>query len=120
MRSPALSEHMASWDQNDRSQSGIPSDRLVKLYQVWGEPGYCIILTGNTMLHPEQMEGPGNMVLYAPCETSERMEQFRKLASAAKAHGSLVLVQLSHPGRQVGSYLNSSPVSAGDVKLDDR
>jgi 2,4-dienoyl-CoA reductase-like NADH-dependent reductase (Old Yellow Enzyme family) len=111
---------MSSWDQHDLSKRGVPSDRLVSLYEAWGKGGYGIILTGNVMVHPEQLEAPGNAILYAPHETPERFEQFRRVANAAKAEGSLAVMQISHAGRQVVSYVNPNPVSAGDVKLDDR
>ncbi|KAF8600054.1 NADH oxidase [Ceratobasidium sp. AG-I] len=116
----AMSERMASWDQHDLSKRGVPSDGLVRLYEAWGKGGYGIILTGNVMLHPSQLEAPGNPILYAPHETPERIEQFRRMASASKAEGSLVVMQVSHPGRQVVAAVNPNPVSAGDVKLDDR
>ncbi|QRW10138.1 NADH:flavin oxidoreductase/NADH oxidase [Ceratobasidium sp. AG-Ba] len=72
------------------------------------------------MIHPEQLEAPGNSILYAPHETPERLEQFRKIANAAKANGSLVLMQIMHPGRQTPGFINPFPVSSGDVRLDDR
>ncbi|CAE6434799.1 unnamed protein product [Rhizoctonia solani] len=116
----AMSERMASWDPKDLSKRGIPSDELVGLYEGWGKAGYGIILTGNVMLHPEQLEAPGNPILYAPHETPERIEQFRKMAAAGKAHGSLMVMQVSHPGRQVAAMVNPSPVGPSDIKLADR
>ena len=116
----ATSEQMASWDQHDLSKRGIPSDRLIRLYEAWGRAGYGLILTGNIMIHPEQLEAPGNVILYGPHETPERMEQLRRMAEAGKVEGSLMVAQLSHPGRQTSSTLNPNPVSAGDVQLGDR
>jgi 2,4-dienoyl-CoA reductase-like NADH-dependent reductase (Old Yellow Enzyme family) len=115
-----MSERMASWDTQDLSKRGIPSDRLVRLYEAWGKDGYGIILTGNVMVHPEQLETPGNPILYAAHETPERLNQFRRIAIGGKAHGSLMVMQICHPGRQVAAFVNPNPVSAGDVKLDDR
>ncbi|CAE6519333.1 unnamed protein product [Rhizoctonia solani] len=116
----AMSERMASWDQKDLSKRGIPSDDLVGLYEGWGKAGYGVILTGNVMLHPEQLEAPGNPILYGPHETPERIEQFRKMAAAGKAHGSLMIMQVSHPGRQVAAFVNPNPVGASDIQLADR
>ncbi|EUC58650.1 NADH:flavin oxidoreductase/NADH oxidase [Rhizoctonia solani AG-3 Rhs1AP] len=116
----AMSERMASWDQKDLSKRGIPSDDLVELYQAWGKAGYGILVTGNVMVHPEQLSEPGNMILYAPHETPERIEQFRKVAAAGKAHGSLMVMQVSHPGRQVAAFVNPNPVGASDIQLADR
>jgi 2,4-dienoyl-CoA reductase-like NADH-dependent reductase (Old Yellow Enzyme family) len=47
----------------------------------------------------------------------DRLIQYRALVTAAKAHGSLIIAQLSHPGRQGGKHLNPNPVSASDVQL---
>lgn len=116
----AMSEHMASWDQHDLSKRGIPSDHLVGLYEGWGKAGYGIVLTGNVMIHPEQLESPGNPILYAPHETPERIEQFRRMAAAGKAGGSLMIMQVSHPGRQVSAFVNPNPVGASDIQLGDR
>ncbi|KAH7323339.1 NADH oxidase [Rhizoctonia solani] len=116
----AMSEYMASWDMHDLSKRGIPSDRLVRLYEKWGQAGYGIIVTGNVMLHPEQLEAPGNAILYAPYETPKRMEQFHRLATAGKAGGSLMIMQISHPGRQVPAFINPDPVGASDIKLKDQ
>ncbi|KAF8671664.1 NADH:flavin oxidoreductase / NADH oxidase family [Rhizoctonia solani] len=115
----AMSERMASWDWHDVSKRGIPSDDLVGLYEGWGKAGYGIIITGNVMLHPTQLEAPGNPLLYAPYETSERMEKFHKMAAAGKIHGSLMIMQISHPGRQVSIQMNPNPVGASDIHLAD-
>ncbi|KAB5589057.1 hypothetical protein CTheo_7499 [Ceratobasidium theobromae] len=113
----ALTERMSSWDQHDTSKRGVPSDRLIKLYEEWGKGGWGIIVTGNVMVHPEHLEAAGNAILYAPHETPERIEQFRRIADAGKAHGSLVVMQLSHAGRQVPLAVNPNPVGASDVQL---
>ena len=53
-------------------------------------------------------------------DTPERAAAFEAMAKAAKAHGSLFITQLSHGGRQVATIVNPNPVSASDIKLDDR
>ncbi|CAE6435824.1 unnamed protein product [Rhizoctonia solani] len=113
----ALTERMSSWDQHDPSKRGVPSERLVKLYEEWGKGGWGIISTGNVMVHPEHLEAAGNAILYAPHETPERIDQFRKIAAAGKAHGSLMVMQLSHAGRQVPLLVNAHPVGASDIQL---
>ena len=47
----------------------------------------------------------------------ERFGAFAELAKMAKAHGSLVVGQVGHPGRQVGDNINADPISASDVQL---
>ncbi|KAJ1307103.1 hypothetical protein OPQ81_001221 [Rhizoctonia solani] len=113
----ALTERMSSWSQHDPSERGVPDERLVKLYEEWGKGGWGIIATGNVMVHPEHLEAAGNAILYAPHETPERIEQFRKIAAAGKANGSLMVIQLSHAGRQVPVYVNPHPVGASETQL---
>ncbi|CAE6533975.1 unnamed protein product [Rhizoctonia solani] len=113
----ALTERMSSWDQHDLSKRGAPPERLVRLYEEWGKGGWGIIATGNVVVHPEHLEAAGNVILYAPHETPERIEQLRKIAAAGKAHGSLMVMQLSHAGRQVPVYVNPNPVGASDIQL---
>ena len=72
---------------------------------------------GNAMITPLDLEAPGNMIMYEPFETPERLEAFARVAKAAKAHGSLAIVQVSHSGRQVSELVNPNPVSASDVQL---
>lgn len=69
------------------------------------------------MVTPIDLEAPGNMIMYEPFETPERLEAFTRIALAARAHGSLAIVQISHAGRQVIEAVNPNPVSAGDVQL---
>ncbi|CAE6434696.1 unnamed protein product [Rhizoctonia solani] len=116
----ALSERLASWHSVDISKRGVPSDNLVRLYEGWGKAGYGILITGNVMVNPKQLEAPGNAILCEPHETPERIEQFRKMAAAGKAHGSLMIMQVSHPGRQISALMNPSPVGASDIQLTDR
>lgn len=67
------------------------------------------------MIRYDAVEAYGNPIL---CDNHDgRIEQFRKLTDAAKAHGSLFVCQLSHPGRQGSAALNPDPVSASDVHL---
>lgn len=40
------------------------------------------------------------------------------MGAVSKAHGSLVVAQVSHPGRQVENRIQKDPVSASDVQLE--
>ena len=74
-------------------------------------------IAGNVLVTPLDLEAPGNMIMYEPFETPERLEAFARVAKAAKAHGSLAIIQVSHSGRQVNELINPDPVSASDVQL---
>lgn len=115
----AMTERMASWHPNQPEACGVPSDAVVNVYGRWGEGGWGVILTGNVMLDYNQLEAAGNLIIPpgSLCE-GERYEGFRRMAAAAKKHGSLVMAQLSHPGRQVPIEINDRPISASDVQLE--
>lgn len=78
-----------------------------------GEIG--IIVSGNTMVRYDAVEAFGNPIIVD--DHDGRIAKFREVTDAAKAHGSLIVAQLSHPGRQGSKYLNPNPVSASDVHL---
>ena len=115
----AMTERLSSWDPVDFTKRGVPSKNLVNVYKRWGEGGYGQILTGNVMIFPDQLEAMGNPIIPAgsPFE-GERFNAFKDLATAAKAHGSLIVAQVSHPGRQYENRIQPNPVSASDVQLE--
>ncbi|KAK1982994.1 hypothetical protein LZ30DRAFT_715862 [Colletotrichum cereale] len=64
------------------------------------------------------MSGVGDMVVTPECEpVGERFEGFRAVAAAGKAHGSLMLAQITHAGRQVMNKIQPNPISASAVQL---
>ena len=67
------------------------------------------------MVRYDAVEAYGNPILQD--DHDGRVDKFRDVTVAAKAHGSLIIAQLSHPGRQGNRYLNPDPVSASDVHL---
>lgn len=114
----AMTERLSSWDPKNLQARGIPSPELINVYKRWGEGQYGVILTGNLMIEYDQLEAPGNLIIPPDASFSgERFDAFKAMASAAKAHGSLVVAQLSHPGRQTEQRLQPNPVSASDVQL---
>ncbi|THV49449.1 hypothetical protein BGAL_0194g00080 [Botrytis galanthina] len=115
----AMSERQSSWDPKDLKSRGIPSTNLVNVYKRWGEGEYGQILTGNVMIEYDHLESMGNPIipLEAPFK-GERFERFAAMAKAGKAHGSLMVAQVSHPGRQVENRVQPNPISASDVQLE--
>ncbi|KAB8256192.1 hypothetical protein BDV32DRAFT_153512 [Aspergillus pseudonomiae] len=73
------------------------------------------------MTDPNHIEAEGNLIipLNAPF-SGERFHQCADLAAAARADGSLILAQISHPGRQGPSHRQPEPISASDMPLDNR
>ncbi|OAP59552.1 hypothetical protein AYL99_06850 [Fonsecaea erecta] len=115
----AMTERLSSWDPVNLEKRGVPSQELIRVYQRWGEGGFGVILTGNIMVDYKSLEAPGNPIIPpgAPFEGA-RFEAFKELASQGKAHGSLIVGQVSHPGRQVEQRLEPNPISASDVQLE--
>lgn len=115
----AMTERLSSWDPQNFEARGVPSEQLQNVYKRWGEGGLGHILTGNIMISYDHLEAAGNPIIPpdAPFE-GERFDAFAKLAKLAKAHGSLITGQVSHPGRQVESRIQKDPVSASDIQLE--
>ncbi|KAI0130398.1 hypothetical protein BJ170DRAFT_620054 [Xylariales sp. AK1849] len=115
----AMTERLSTWDAKDLPKRGVPTKELINVYKRWGEGGFGVILTGNVMLEYDQLEAAGNPIVPRDAKFSgERFEAFKELATASKRHGSLIVAQLSHPGRQVGDSINPNPISASDVQLE--
>ena len=114
----AMSERLASFSPDDTETRGIPSPELINLYEHWGEGAIGLSLTGNVMIAPDQLEAPGNTVIPQDAPFSgTRFERFSELAAKAKKHGSLIVAQVSHPGRQTSAMVQPAPISASDVPL---
>ncbi|OJJ35264.1 hypothetical protein ASPWEDRAFT_51387 [Aspergillus wentii DTO 134E9] len=114
----AMTERLSSWSPTDLKARGVPSPELINVYKRWGEGGYGLISTGNIMIAYDQLEAPGNPVIDLENPPhGERFDAFAALAAAAKKQGSLVIGQVSHPGRQTEQRLQKDPVSASDVQL---
>ncbi|KAM4067888.1 NADH:flavin oxidoreductase / NADH oxidase family protein [Hirsutella rhossiliensis] len=115
----AMTERLSSWDPKVLEKRGVPSKELVNVYRRWGEGGYGVILTGNVMIEYDQLEAAGNAIVPRDAPFSgERFDAFKDLATAAKKHGSLMVAQVSHPGRQVTDRIQKNPISASDVRLE--
>ncbi len=115
----AMTERISSWDPNNFEARGIPSKNLINVYKRWGEGQLGTILTGNIMVEFDQLEAAGNPIIPRTAPFSgERFEAFKELAKESKAHGSLVVGQVSHPGRQCESRIQPDPVSASDIQLE--
>lgn len=115
----AMTERLSSWSPLDLPKRGVPSAELINSYRRWGEGEIGVILTGNIMIEYDQLEAAGNPIIPREAEFSgERFEAFKKMAEVSKAHGCLVVGQVSHPGRQCEQRIQKNPMSASDVQLE--
>ncbi len=108
----------AAMEENMADPGQIPSEALVKLYQQWGEGAPGLILTGNVMVDPKALTGPGGVVLQkGTLVNNDTRQRFERWAAAAKSGGSKVWMQISHPGRQVYKSQGTEAVSASATKV---
>lgn len=115
----AMTERLSTWDPKDLEKRGVPTRELINVYKRWGEGQFGLILTGNVMIEYDQLEAAGNPIIPRGAKfEGERFEAFKELASVSKKHGSLIVAQLSHPGRQVAANIQPNPISASDVQLE--
>ncbi|MEN5036706.1 NADH:flavin oxidoreductase/NADH oxidase family protein [Pseudomonas sp. TWI929] len=103
----AMEENLANPDQT-------PSDQLLRLYQAWAEGGAGLLLTGNVMVDPSAMTGPGGVVL----DARQPLQRFRDWARIGRAHGAQFWMQINHPGRQMQANLGQPTVAPSAIALD--
>lgn len=103
----------------------VPGAALINLYTAWSnaaaaaDAGPGIVLSGNVMVDPTAMTGPGGVVLEAgTLDDAARRTQFETWAKAGQAGGSKFVMQISHPGRQVFANMGTQPVSASATKVN--
>ena len=114
----------AAMEENMADAGQIPGQALVNLYEAWSnsaaetDAGPGIILTGNVMVDPTAMTGPGGVVLEArTLDDPALREKFEDWAKAGKTGGSKFVMQISHPGRQVYANMGVETVSASATKV---
>ncbi|OHF01506.1 hypothetical protein CORC01_03262 [Colletotrichum orchidophilum] len=121
----AMAESLATWSATEPTKRGIPTPELVEVYRRWGEgpDNFGIIATGNIVIEFDNVSTLGDMIITPECipEAGDaRFEGFKAIAAAGKAHGSLMLGQVNHGGRQVEKRIQPNPVSASAVPLGPR
>ena len=114
----------AAMEENMAEGGQVPGAALINLYTAWANAaekanaGPGLILSGNVMVDPTAMTGPGGVVLEADTLADDALRaQFESWAKAGQAGGSKFVMQISHPGRQVYANMGTEPVSASDTKV---
>ena len=90
-----------------------PSAELVRLYERWGAGDAGLLITGNVMVDRGALGESGNVAV----EDRRALPALSAWASAAKARGSRVWMQINHPGRQSPRTLSARPVAPSAVAL---
>lgn len=105
----------AAMEENLAEQPGqYPGEKLFALYDAWAKGGVGMILTGNVMVSPSSLTGPGGVVL----EAGTDLAPFKKWAEIGKAGGAQMWMQINHTGRQMYKNLGEEAVSPSDKALD--
>ena len=104
----------AAMEENLSDEGQIPGDRLHRLYRSWVEGGAGLILTGNVMVAPDALTGPGGVVL----QESTDIEPFKRWAEAGKSEDGQFWMQINHPGRQVYAAMGETALSPSDKAME--
>ncbi|KAL7623489.1 hypothetical protein AAE478_007171 [Parahypoxylon ruwenzoriense] len=113
----AMAEDLATWSATKLEERGIPTKESIELYRRWGENEWGIITTGNIDIEFDMLDAIGDGIVTPECSpTGPRFEAFKGLAEAAKAHGSLILAQVTHPGRQLAARIRKDAISASAIQ----
>ncbi|GAA5994756.1 NADH:flavin oxidoreductase/NADH oxidase family protein [Rhodotorula paludigena] len=111
----AMTERLCTYDQDNLDERGKPTPEYEHLYKVWGEGKIGVIVLGNIPIDREGLEAKKNAIIDARSPW-DPVAAFKPVIAAAKAHGSLVIGQLTHGGRQVSEEVTKTPVSSSDLQ----
>ena len=106
----AMSESMAD-------PYGVPTDRLMRLYEFWGRSKAGILFTGNVQVDDRHLEEAGNMRIEQYWTDKAMQESYKRLAGVAQKGGCQCWVQLSHAGRNSDQKVNSAPLSPSNRRV---
>ncbi|XDD50507.1 NADH:flavin oxidoreductase/NADH oxidase family protein [Leptospira sp. WS92.C1] len=104
----------ASMEESLADDDFLPGEDLIQLYKRWGQGGAGLLLTGNVMVDPNALTGPGNVII----RNQENLDPFKRWAEAGKSKGSKLWMQINHPGRQVFGFISETPVAPSAVKVN--
>ncbi|KAI0474282.1 NADH:flavin oxidoreductase/NADH oxidase-like protein [Xylaria cf. heliscus] len=117
----AMAEDLATWHPTKIEERGIPTKELIELYGRYlfpGENEWGVITTGNIDIELDKVDSVGDMIVTPEsAPNGPRSEAFKKLAAAAKAHGSLFIAQVTHPGRQLNARICKDTISASAIQI---
>jgi len=104
----------AAMEENMADSGQLPGESLRRLYANWADGGAGLILSGNVMIDPTALTGPGGVVL----DARQPIEPFEAWARAAVRDGSQTWLQISHPGRQVFAAMGQEAVAPSAIGVD--
>lgn len=102
----AMSEQLA--------RRNAPTGELVTLYDTWARGGAGILVTGNVMVDPEALGAANDVVV----EDERHLAMLTRWAQAGTQAGTLLLMQINHPGKQSPRELSPQPVAPSAVPIE--
>jgi 2,4-dienoyl-CoA reductase-like NADH-dependent reductase (Old Yellow Enzyme family) len=103
----------AAMEENLSIEGQLPGEKLFTLYQRWAEGGVGLQISGNVMIAPDAMTGPGGVVL----QNDSHLDLFKTWAEAGRAGGAHFWMQINHPGRQVYAAMGEQAVGPSDIAV---
>ena len=110
----AMTEGLA--DGTNTANARTANARFETLYRRWGAGGAGLLITGNVQIDRWHLERASNIAIEGR-QGKAATDALARMASAAKAHGSKVIMQLSHAGRQTQKMINPTPMAPSSVPL---
>ncbi len=92
------------------------NERFEELYRRWGVGGAGLLITGNVLVDRWHLERGGNLAIEG-AQSNEALSSLAAVASAAKAQGSLIVMQINHAGRQTQKAINRHPKAPSNIGL---
>lgn len=92
--------------------TGAPSATLTRLYSAWGRGGAGLLITGNVMIDRRAYVEPRNVTL----EDDRHLEAVGNWARAGSREGSVMVMQINHPGRVAVGPLHRRPVGPSALR----
>ena len=109
----------AAMEENQAEAGQVPGMVLRNLYRAWAQGGAGLLITGNVMVDPRAMTGPGGVVLTRETlDDAEARQRFEAWAEAGTSGAGKLVMQISHPGRQVYATQGTETVSASATKVN--
>lgn len=104
----------AAMEENLSDKGQLPGRRLFTLYEGWSKGGAGLLLTGNVMISPDALTGPGGVVF----ENANNLASFKEWAAAGTLNGNQLWMQINHPGRQVYEAMGEQALSPSGIALN--
>lgn len=90
-----------------------PSEGLVAVYEQWAAGGCGVLISGNIMVNRQHLGEPKNVVL----DEASDLDAFQQWTAAGTQNDTQFWAQLNHPGKQIPSFLNKTPVAPSAISL---